>query len=228
MNKLLRNLLLLALCGASAALAQTPPPAFKLIVVDMGKVLNGYYKTEEYNAKFNDAAQKAQEQLDEMQKQMQATADQYKESVEKSKNTVLSQEARTQAEADAQKKMEDLQRMQAEAQDFRAKTQRSLQQRMTSSREMFFEEISKVVADIARARSATLVLDKSGPSLIGIPSVVYSDPSYEITEDVLKEVNKNRPPPAPAAPAPATPAPAAQPTGKAAPAQPATPPEKKP
>ena len=49
-----------------------------------------------------------------------------------------------------------------------------------------------------------------------IPAVIYADPAYDITEQVIAEVNKDRPPaPAPAAtpaattPAPATPAPAA-------------------
>jgi outer membrane protein len=226
MNKLVRTLLLLAACSLGTAFAQTPP-AFKLLVVDMAKVLNGYYKTEDNNTKFNEAAQKAQEQLDEMNKQMQANADQYKEFVEKSRNSVLTQEVRTQAEQDAQKKMEELQRMQAEAQDFRAKTQRSLQQRMNTARELLFEEIGNVVKEVARARGATLVLDKSGPSLIGIPAIVYSDPAYDITDDVIKEVNKNRPPPAPS-----TPAPGAAPADKSSPAPfsvpNVTPPEKKP
>ncbi len=46
---------------------------------------------------------------------------------------------------------------------------------------------------------ATLVVDKSGPTLFGIPTVIYADPAYDITDDVIKEVNKDRP--APAAPA---------------------------
>jgi outer membrane protein len=64
------------------------------------------------------------------------------------------------------------------------------------------DDIKNAVANIARTRGANLVLDKGGPTLIGTPALVYSDASYDITDDVLKDLNKDRP-------APATPAPAA-------------------
>jgi len=72
------------------------------------------------------------------------------------------------------------------------------------------EEISKVAVDVAKRKGATLLIDKSGPSLIGVSNVVYSDAGYDITDDVLKEINKDRPPAvaAPAA-APAVAAPVA-------------------
>ena len=220
MNKMIRTLITLAAFGAgsTALLAQ---PAVKLVVVDMAKVYDSHYKTEEANAKFRDAEQKAQEQVEELNKQGQSLVDEYKELMEQSKNTVLTPEARGKAEAEAQKKLEDVQRKQGEVQNFRTNTQRSLQQRIKTHRDLLLEEITKVVNDLARKKGATLVIDKSGPTLFGIPSVLYSDPGYDMTEEVAKEVNKDRPPapaasvaPAatpmvkPAAPAPATPAPA--------------------
>ena len=106
-------------------------------------------------------------------------------------------------------------------------TQRSLQQRIGNHREMLLEEISKIVVDIARKHEATLVLDKSGPSVFRIPVVLYSDAGYDITDEVIKEENKDRP--APAAAATATPAPAAPAafTVPNATAKPATPEPKK-
>ena len=211
MNKAIRLLISLAALGA-AALSGRAQPAVKLLVVDMAKVLENHYKTAEINAKFQAEGQKVEEQLAELSKQIQATGDQSKELIEQSKNTVLKEEVRKQAEADAQKKIQEYQQLQNEAQDYRAKNQQSFQQRAQNHRELLFEEISNVARDIARARGATLVLDKNGPSLMRIPVVVYADASYDITDDVIKEINKNRPPapaPAPAAtvtPKPATPA----------------------
>ena len=213
MNKMIRTLISLAAFGAgsTALLAQ---PAVKLIVVDMAKIYDSHYKTEEANAKFRDAEQKAQEQVEELNKQGQTLVDEYKELMEQSKNTVLTADARSKAEADGQKKLEDIQRKQAEVQNFRTNTQRSLQQRIKTHRDLLLEEITKVVNDLAKKKGATLVVDKSGPTLFGIPSVLYSDASYDITDEVITEVNKDRPAPAPAsattppatAPKPATPA----------------------
>lgn len=199
MKKMIRTLITLAALtlGTSALLAQ---PAVKLVVVDMAKVYDNHYKTEEANAKFRDAEQKAQEQVEELNKQGQTLVDEYKELIDQSKNTLLTAEARTKAETDAQKKLEDIQRKQAEVQNFRTNTQRSLQQRIKTHRDLLLEEITKVVNDIAKRQGATLVLDRSGPTLFGIPGVLYADPAFDITETVLTEVNKDRPP-APAAPA---------------------------
>lgn len=195
MNKTIRTLITLAAiaAGSTTLLAQ---PAVKLVVVDMAKAYDGYYKSEDGNAKLHDAEKKAQEQVEELNKQGQTLVDEYKELVEQSKSTVLTQEARTKAEGEAQKKMEEIQQKQAAVQDFTTKTRGSLQQRMKNLRDVLLEEITKVVNDIAKRKGATLALDKSGPTLFGIPGVLYADPSYDITDDVLKEINKDRPAPA--------------------------------
>ncbi|HEY8994955.1 MAG TPA: OmpH family outer membrane protein [Lacunisphaera sp.] len=205
MNKLIRNLITLAAfsAGSTALLAQ---PAVKLVVVEMAKVYDNHFKTEEANAKFRDAESKAQEQIEEMKKQGQMLVDEYKELDEQSKNTLLTAEARAKAQSDSQKKLEDIQRKQADVQQFVQNTQRSLQQRIKTHRDLLLEEISKVVTDIAKKQGATLILDKSGPTLFGIPAVLYADPAYDITDAVLAEVNKDRPAPAPAAAAPSAPA----------------------
>ena len=195
MNKMIRSLLTLAAFGASS-IALLAQPVFKLVVVDMAKVYDSHYKTEEANLKFRDAEQKATEQVEELNKQGQSMVDEYKELTEQSNNTVLTVEARGKAGAEAQKKMEDIQRKQGEVQNFRTNTQRSLQQRIKTHRDLLLEEITKIVNNLAKLRGATLVVDKSGPTLFGIPSVLYADSSYDMTEEVVQEVNKGRPAPA--------------------------------
>ena len=212
MNKMIRTLMTLAALAVGSTALQAQP-ALKLIVVDMAKVFDSHYKSEEANAKFRDAEQKAREQAEELNKQGQALVEEYKELQEQAKNALLTPEARTKAEGDAQKKLDEIRRKQEEVQGFRVNTERSLQQRIKTHRDLLLEEISKTVADMAKKQGATLVLDKSGPTLFGIPAIIFADPAYDITADVITEVNKDRPPapPAPAAttpaPAPATPAP---------------------
>jgi outer membrane protein len=205
MNKMIRTLLTFtALAVGSTALRAQP--AVKLIVVDMAKVFDSHYKSEEANAKFREAEQKAQEQSEEIRKQGQALVEEYKELAEQAKNALLTPEARSKAEADAQKKGEEIQRKQADLQGFLQNTQRSLQQRIKTHRDLLLEEISKTVVEMAKKRGATLVLDKSGPTLFGIPALIYGDPAYDITQEVIAEVNKDRPAPAPAATPATTPA----------------------
>ena len=65
-------------------------------------------------------------------------------------------------------------------------------------RDLLLEEISKIVTDVGKRRGATLVVDKSGPNLLGVSTVIFSDPAYDVTDEVMKEINKDRPPAPPA------------------------------
>ena len=119
---------------------------------------------------------------------------------------------------DAQKKLEDIQRKKSDIATFAQNTQRSLQQRLQNFRTVMLEKLSKSASEIAKRKGATLLVDKSGPSLIGVPNIIYSDAAYDITDEVTKEVNKDRPAVSPAAaPATAMPAPAAAAPAESAP-----------
>ncbi len=214
MNRTLISALSLIAFGAAALGLSAQEPTVKIITVDMSQLLDKHFKTEEQMAKLRDAEQQAQTQLEQMVKEGNQLVEQYKEASEQSKNTLLTQEARAKADSDSQKMLDEIQRRQADLQNFRATSQRSLQQRLNNFRSLLLDEISKKVADIAKHKGATFVVDKSGPSLLGIPAVIYSDSAYDITDEVLAEINKDRPPAPPAAPA-AAPAPGAPATAPA-------------
>ena len=110
----------------------------------------------------------------------------------------------------AQRKLEAIQQKKNEIGTFVNNTRQSLQQRLQTFRSLMLEEIGKVATDVAKRKGATLVLDKSGPTFIGISNLVYSDPGFDITDDVMAEINKSRPATAVTAP---TSAPAAAPAG---------------
>jgi Outer membrane protein len=193
MNKLLSTVCALAAILGLAAAPLAAQPAPKIVVVDMAKLLDGHHKTEEQNAKLKGDEAKANEELEKINKEGQALVEELKKLEEDGKNPALSTEAREKLQADMRAKIEEIQKKQNEVQSFRTNTQRSIQQRIQNFRKLMFEEISVTVQDIAKKKGATLVLDKSGPSLIGISPIVYADSNYDITEEVQKELNKGRP-----------------------------------
>ena len=111
---MLKSILTLTAFGA-AALGLTAQPALKLLTVDMSKLLEGYYRTEQEMAKLKGSEQKAQEELERMVKEGNQLADQYKATLEQSKNSLLTPEARTKAETDSSKMLEDIQHRQNDA-----------------------------------------------------------------------------------------------------------------
>ena len=210
MNNVLRLLSSLAVFGSLTLMAQAQP-APKVLVIDMQKIFEGHYKTEENTTKLRADEQKAQAELERLSKEGQAIVDKYKELAETAESTrnspVASNDAKAKADKEAQDKMEEIQKKQQEVQGFRANVERHLQQRLRLFQEQIIEEISKAAVDIAKKKGATMLIDKSGRTNFGISNFIYLDPAYEITDEVLKEVNKARPAAA-AKPAAASPAPA--------------------
>ena len=201
MKNSIKSLLALTAALSAASTAVFAQPAVKIVVVDMAKLYDTHYKTIEQNAKIQADDQKAQEEVEKMNKEGNALVEEYKTLNEQSNSPALSAEAKSKAQNEAQKKLEAIQNKQREVQTFIQNTRNSLGQRLNTFRSLMLEEISKVATDVAKRKGATIVLDKAGPTGIGISNLIYADAGYEITDDVAKEINKDRPAGAAAAPA---------------------------
>ncbi|MCX6952544.1 MAG: OmpH family outer membrane protein [Verrucomicrobia bacterium] len=208
MKNSIQTLLSVALFGA-LSLAASAQPAVKLLVVDMAKLYDGHYKTVEQNAKIQADDAKAQEEVDKMNKEGNALVEEYKSLNDQAGSAMLNAEAKAKAQADAQKKLEAIQAKQREVQGFIQNTRNSLGQRLNTFRSLMLEEISKLATEVAKRKGGTVLLDKAGPTGIGISNLIYADAGYDITDEVMKEINKDKPVGAAAAPKTDGPAPAA-------------------
>jgi outer membrane protein len=219
MKKLIPSLLsIAALAVAPVIRAETPP--VKLVVVDMAKIFDSHYETQAEKAKLDDASQKAQAEIDRMNKEGNALVAEYKEFDEQSKSSVATADAKSKALADAQKKQQEINTKMQDINTFANNARSTIQQRIQTFRSMMMDEISKTVKQVAQRHDATLVVDKSGPSLLGIAPVIYADPAYDITDEVMAEINKGRPANVPAASSSTITTPAAAGSPAAAPSEP--------
>ncbi|AHF91495.1 membrane protein [Opitutaceae bacterium TAV5] len=211
MKKLIQSIIALASFGFVAA-GVSAQPAPKIFFIDMAKVYDGHYETEEQNNKLKDEEKKAQDEIKRLNDEGNALVEQLKQIQADAQSPTLSADAKNKLQADFQAKGEEINKKKAEVQNFAQNARNSFQQRIKAFREVMLEKLGKTATDIAKRKGATILIDKSGPSLLGISPVIYFDPSYDITDEVIAEVNKGRgtaPSATPAAkPAPA-PAPAA-------------------
>ncbi|MGA2693283.1 MAG: OmpH family outer membrane protein [Opitutaceae bacterium] len=200
MKKSIQSIVAVAAIALSAltANAQTAP---KILVVDLAKLFDNHWKTQEQQAKLQADEAKAQDQLAQITKDGNALVEQFKELDEQSKNPTATAEVKAKAQSDAQKKYEEIQQKRGEQNSFIQNTRNTLQQRFQTFKTLMIEEITKVAVDIAKKKGATFLLDKSGPTLVGVSNILYFDPSLDITDEVMAEINKDRPAmtPAPAA-----------------------------
>jgi outer membrane protein len=196
-----KSIIALTAFGATALFSQAQP-APKILIVDLGAVFQKHYKTAEQQDQLQALSQKAEQEVGAMQKALNGLVAEYKEIEEQSKNPVLTADARAKAQADMEKKGAEIQAKNTEAQNFVANTRRQLAERSQNFQNLLVEEISKVATEIAKQKGATILLNK--------PAAVYSDPAYDISDEVVAAVNKNKPA--------GTAAPAVKPATTAAPA----------
>lgn len=191
------------------ALALRAQPEPKILVVDVAKVFDSYYGKQTEEAKLRADAQKAEADMQNLVKEGNDLVDQYKDLVDQSKNPALTKEAQAAADDNAKKKMEEITKKQNELNSFKQTVQRQFQERIQNIHNVIIGSINVATTNVAKRHGASLVFDKSGISAFSEQFLIYSDPAYDITDEVVTEVNKDRPPAPPASSSAAPVAPSA-------------------
>jgi len=188
----MKNLSILLFSFAFTALTTLAGAAdVKLVTADMSHLYENYHRTAEARSRFESAVQSAEESTRAMMEEGQALIEEYQKLVEDAQSPALSGEARERAEAAANEKREEILQKEREVQQFQANTNQMLQQQRNNHRQLMLDEIREVVRSIADKRDANLVLDSSEDLQFG-GMVIYADSSFDITEEVLKELNKDQ------------------------------------
>ena len=154
MKSFLRPLLAaasLTLCPLAASAQATATPRF--MVVDMVKLLDEHPNTAEQNAKLTAEQESATAELEKLQKEVNALAEDYKSKDQESKNPILSESARAKAASDAKDVYAKLQAKNAEGVNYRDNFTAAMQKRIQNYRDLMFEELGKLSADIAKKKS---------------------------------------------------------------------------
>ena len=190
-NKSAKILIALLAISVTGLFAQAQSP--RILFVDMVKVMNEHYKTEEQKTMLQVDAEKASAEAEKILKERNVMVEEYKELVEQDKNPMTTDAVKQQNRAAAEKKIQAIQKTNNDLQSFNTNTQNLLRQRFQNFKEIMLEEISKIAREVAQRRGVDILMDKSGPSLLGIPAVIYADASMDITAEVQAEINKSRP-----------------------------------
>jgi len=210
----MKNTLILSCLAAVLAFAPTVASAqnIKIGTVDMKRVFESYYKTKDAEAKINEKRNGAKKELEDRMDVAKKALEEVKKLDEDIQKPELSKSAREEKTRDRQKRAEDLQGMDREIREFQAAQEKQLNELSVRMRAGIVEEINKVVEARVKAENYDLVLDKSGPSLNGVPLVLYSRDSWDFTTEVVTALNKTRnaASESPAATTPAAPTPRAK------------------
>src|SRR5438552_92293 len=187
----MKKLLSLALTSMLALpLAAFGQGALKVGTINMDRAFKEYTKTKEAEKKVNDAKDAAKKEFDDR-------TDAYKKALEEVNNlnkqlesTALSADKKTQLAKDRDDKINNIKNMEREINEFRQTRENQLREQALRMRDGIVKEIMDVVNDRVKTMNMDLVFDKSGLSVNGVPSLLYSRDSYDFTNDVVAALNK--------------------------------------
>jgi outer membrane protein len=181
-------LLLVAAFTTATASAQSA----KFGTVDMKRVFDSYYKTKDAESKINEARNAAKKELEDRMDIAKKALDEVKKLDEDMQKPELSKDAKEQKAKIRSEKATELQNMDREIREFQASREKQLQEQSVRMRAGIVDDINKIVADRVKAENFDFVFDKSGPSLNGVPIVLFSRESYDFTDAVITALNKTR------------------------------------
>lgn len=174
--------------GSATASAQS----FKIGTVDMKRVFESYYKTKDAEAKINEARNAAKKELEDRMDIAKKAVEEVKKLDEDLQKPELSKEAKEQKAKLRSEKAGELQNMDREIREFQQSREKQLQEQSVRMRAGIVEDINKVVQDKVKSDNYEIVFDKSGPSLNGVPIVLFARESFDFTDSVVNALNSSK------------------------------------
>ena len=187
MKKLTLIALAAALALPGAAFAQG---TLKIGTVDMNRAFKEYNKTKDAEKKINDAKEAAKKEYDDRADSYKKALDEINKLNQQLEAPALSADAKSQKSKERDEKIASIKNMEREINEFRQTREKQLQEQAVRMRDGIVKEITDVVMNKVKATNLDLVFDVSGVSLNGVPTVMYANPTYDFTDDVVKDLNK--------------------------------------
>jgi outer membrane protein len=191
MNRtLLRTLLSLCLLGGFAS---TSHAQVKIGTVDMNKIFSSYYKTKDAEARINEARNSAKQELDERMDTYKKDLDDINKLNDDINNAALSSDAKAAKSKERDDKIQETKNLEQEITEFRTTREKQLQEQAVRMRNGIVDEITKLVLDRVKTDNYDVVFDRSGLSLNGVPILMYAKEGLDFSDDIITELNKNKP-----------------------------------
>ena len=186
MKKVFFVALLSALALPGSAFAQ----GMKIATVDMNRAFKEYNKTKDAETKINDAKNAAKKEYDDRADSYKKALDEINKLNQQLEAPALSADAKTQKAKERDEKIASIKSMEREINEFRQTREKQLQEQAVRMRDGIVKEITDVVMEKVKSDNMDLVFDKSGQSLNGVPTLIFSRDNMDFTSELIATLNK--------------------------------------
>jgi outer membrane protein len=185
------------LCGllAGSAWGQN-----RVATVDLQKVFDKYWRTEQAIASLKDRLAQFEKSRQEMVAGMKKMNEEYQKLLEDANNQALSAEQRDKRKKTAEDKLRDLKSGKDEVDQFDRVANATLVEQKARMRKNILDEIKLAVDSKAKAGGYSMVVDSGAQTYVADPAgpyyspiVVYASNDNDLTEGVLSQLNAGAP-----------------------------------
>lgn len=191
MKKLLP--VILSICTLGLVSGVQAQVSGRIVTVDMQKIFDAYYKTPTARGKLEETRDQFTKELQTKQEDLKKQVEELNKLREDQDRPEYTPEVREQKKKALTEKLGDMQKQQRDLEEYRRSHQRILEEQSMRMRQGILKEITDVVQKESKDAGYLLVLDRSGNTLNGLPSLVYAQENIDITADIIKILNKNAP-----------------------------------
>lgn len=173
--------------------AQVSAEDLKVATVDMQRLLKDYYRTEEAQQELNEKQALLTQANNEKQRDIKLLEDELNTLRKQLEDPSLNEAKKKEIYEQLQLKQQEGIAMQRSLKEYLDRKRRQVGEEMNRQMRGILEEITQLLEEQAKAGDYDFIFDKSGNSHIQVPVLLFSKDSYDITEGLLKELNKDAP-----------------------------------
>lgn len=186
-----RMIMGLVLVGLMAGVAGAAD--LKIAVVDTARILKEYYKTELAETHIQQQLDDFSAERDKLMAQHKKMKQEFETLRSESQNKALTEEAREKKKELAEEKLTTVIEFENTIRDKAASRKKELEGEGRKIQSELAKSIKSAITACSQKGGFTLVLADGGLLGNGLESVLYADPKMDITDEVLKILNADKP-----------------------------------
>jgi outer membrane protein len=175
--------------GAVGVVTAQEVQATSIVFVDLDSVFTNYNKTKTAEAQLKEQADEIKSERSAMIQQFEKVEADYKALRAQAQNTALSEDARNLKRAEAEDKLIEVRDSENKIRRLEESAQRKIEEQSRRARKRLVDEINVIIREYALTKNYTAIIDVSGESLNGVPTVVFYNPNLDITAEIISMVN---------------------------------------
>jgi outer membrane protein len=163
-----------------------------IMFINLDSVFTNYYKTKDAEAELKEQADEFKAEREQKIAELEALKAEYDALRGQAQSAALNEEARNARRAEAEDKLLEMRNIENDIRQREQAAQRRMDEQSRRVRTRLIGEINEIVQNHALTRGYHAIIDYSGNSLNGVPTVVFHNPKFDITAEIIGMLNARR------------------------------------